>query len=197
MATKIRHFNQTFVVLKLFFPQDRSSICFEDGGLLLVLRTRHDAALFKCSQPRTSDNSIWASRIVAGPYFSALLPGACHFLTFCCIRAWNNSFGFASIVALRWWYYNLNPWHSKLLMYRRIIVLHVNDLLQVVFAARFIWRQHSNTKTIRFQWKTWDLFFLEITRFCGRRNASPSCVINMKIFFNVWNLIKFKEQKNH
>ena len=147
-----------------------------------MLRTSHVAAVLKCSQPRTSDNLIWASRIVAGPYFSALLPGACHFLTFCCIRAWNNSFGFASIVALRWWYYNLNPWHSKLLMYQRIVVLHVNDLLQVVFAARFIWRQHSNTTTLRFHWKTWDLFFLEITRFCVRRNASPPWVINMKIF---------------
>ena len=30
-------------------------------------------------------------------------------------------------------------------MYQRIILLHVNDLIEVIFAARFIWRQHSNT----------------------------------------------------
>ena len=37
-----------------------------------------NAAVLKCSRPKTSDTAIWASLIVAGPYFLALLPGACH-----------------------------------------------------------------------------------------------------------------------
>ena len=41
LATEIRHFNQTLVVLKLFLPLDRSSICFEDGVLLFAL-TSHE-----------------------------------------------------------------------------------------------------------------------------------------------------------
>ena len=41
----------------------------------------------KSSRPRTSHTAVSASRIVATPYFSALLPGACHFLTFCCTTA--------------------------------------------------------------------------------------------------------------
>ena len=108
-----------------------------------------------------------------------------------------------SVVALHY----LNLWLAKLLMYQRIIVPHVNDPIQVVFAARFIWRRHSNTTTLRFLWKTCDLFFLEITWLCVplwfryqvwiHRNASPPCVINIKIFFHVWNLVKFKGQKYH
>ena len=100
-------FFQTSVLLKLFWPLDRSidliversSICFADGGLLLALRTSHEMLLCwsaKRSRPRTSDTDISASRIVAGPYFSVLLLGACHFLTFCCTTAWNNFVGFAS-----------------------------------------------------------------------------------------------------
>ena len=38
----------------------------------------------KCCRPRTSDTAIWASLIVAGPYFLALLPGACHLVS-CCV----------------------------------------------------------------------------------------------------------------
>ena len=66
--------------------------------------------------------------------------------------------------------------------------------LQDLFGDSILTRQH-----FAFSEKhAWDLFqFLEITRFCVRRNASPPCVINMKIFFHVWNLIKFKGQKNH
>ena len=90
-------------------------------------------------------------------------------------------------------------------MYQRIILLHVNDSIQVIFAARFIWRQHSNMTTLFFHWKTCDLFFLKITWFCVpwwfcyqgliHRNAIPSCVIKMEILFRVWNLILFKGQK--
>ena len=32
-------------------------------------------------------------------------------------------------------------------MYERIILLYVNGLIQVIFAARFIWRQNSNMTT--------------------------------------------------
>ena len=51
-------------------------------------------------------------------------------------------------------------------MYQRIILLHVNDLIQVIFAARFIWTQHSNMTTLLFHRKTCDLFFLKIIWFC-------------------------------
>ena len=39
LTTEIWHFLPAFVILKLFLPLDRSSICFEDGSLLLVLRS--------------------------------------------------------------------------------------------------------------------------------------------------------------
>ena len=39
------------------------------------------------------------------------------------------------LVALRWKHYNLNIWR---LVYQRIVVLHVNNSLQVVFAAKLI-----------------------------------------------------------
>ena len=80
-----------------FLPINWSLTCFEDSSLLLAFHTSHKmlSTVLKCSQPRTSGTAISASGIVAGPYFSALLPGACHFLTFCCTTAWNNSVGFA------------------------------------------------------------------------------------------------------
>ena len=87
---------------------------------------------------RVSDTAILASRIVAGPHYSALLPRACHYLTFCCTTAWNNSVVFAS-----WPLGGSIPplqLESLLLMYQRITVLHFNDSLQVILAARFIWR---------------------------------------------------------
>ena len=40
--------------------------------------------MLKRSRPRTSDTAIWASLIVAGPYFLALLSGACHLVS-CCV----------------------------------------------------------------------------------------------------------------
>ena len=43
-----------------------------------------NAAVLKRSRPRTSDTAIWASLIVAGPYFLALLSGACHLVS-CCV----------------------------------------------------------------------------------------------------------------
>ena len=74
----------------------------------------------------------------------------------------------------------------------------------LIFAARFIWRQHSNMTTLLFHRKTCsDLFFLKITWFCVpwwfcyqvliRRNAIIPCVINMKILFHVWNLILYNK----
>ena len=42
LTTEIWHFLPAFVILKLFLPLDRSSICFEDGGLLLALRNSHE-----------------------------------------------------------------------------------------------------------------------------------------------------------
>ena len=40
--------------------------------------------MLKRSWSKTSDTAIWASLIVAGPYFLALLPGACHLVS-CCV----------------------------------------------------------------------------------------------------------------
>ena len=39
LTTEIWHFLQTLVILKLFLLLDRSSICFEDGSLLLTLHS--------------------------------------------------------------------------------------------------------------------------------------------------------------
>ena len=71
--------------LKVFLPPDRSSICFEDGSLLLMLRSMPAATKYCCvlkdSWPRTSGTAMWASLIVAGPYFLAFLSGACHLVS--------------------------------------------------------------------------------------------------------------------
>ena len=75
LTTEIWHFLQTFVIFKLFLPLDWSSICFEDGSLLLMhapFQQPWNAAVLKGSRPRTSDTAIWVSLIVAGPYVLAL-----------------------------------------------------------------------------------------------------------------------------
>ena len=81
-------------------------------------------------------------------------------------------------------------------------MLHFNDSLQVSLAARFIWRWHSNiTTTLRFQWKTCDLFFVQITWFCTpvwfRCEVWICRMISMKILFHVSNLLLLKGQKYH
>ena len=43
-----------------------------------------NAAVLKHTRPRISDTAMWASLIVAGPYFLALLSGACHLVS-CCV----------------------------------------------------------------------------------------------------------------
>ena len=150
----------TFVVLKPFL------LFWRWQPVIRASYRPRNAVVITRSRPRTSDVA-WAPRMVAGPYFSALLPEGCHFHTFCFTTAWNSSVGFAS-----WAFGNsIASWifDSKLLMCQRIIVLHINDSLQVVFAARFVWRRHSNTTTLRFQWKPCDLFFLinyVILHFC-------------------------------
>ena len=84
---KIWHFLQTFIIFELFLPLDWSSICFEDGSLLLTLRSVPAATkcccVLKHSWPRTSGTAMWASLIVAGPYFLAFLSGACHLVSRC------------------------------------------------------------------------------------------------------------------
>ena len=143
-----------------------------------------NAAVLKCSRPRTSDTAIWASRIVAGPYFSALLPRACHFLTFCCTTAWKTSVGFASW-PLGGRFPPLQLESLKLLMYQRITGLHFHDSLQVILAARFIWRWHSNnTTTLRFQWKTCDLFFVQ-------NDFAHLCDFVTKFGYAVWSAWKY------
>ena len=47
LATEIQHFVRTFVVWQLFLWQDRSSFCFEDGSLLLMLCTSHKMLLYQ------------------------------------------------------------------------------------------------------------------------------------------------------
>ena len=60
-----------------------------------------NAAVLKSSQPRTSDTAIWASLIVAGPYFLALLPWACHLVSRCVAQQLETSL-WICLVAL-WW----------------------------------------------------------------------------------------------
>ena len=88
------------------------------------------------------------------------------------------------LVALRWKHYNLNIWR---LMYQRIVVLHVNNSLQVVFAAKLIFgddilaRQHFvliNHVILRSYWsRSYELGHLcdFVTR-CG--NVSPCVEFN-------------------
>ena len=45
LSTEIRQLSSDFTRPKLFLPLDRSSISFEDGGLLLALRTSHKILL--------------------------------------------------------------------------------------------------------------------------------------------------------
>ena len=45
LTTEIRQLSSDFPRPKLFLPLDRSSISFEDGGLLLALRTSHKILL--------------------------------------------------------------------------------------------------------------------------------------------------------
>ena len=129
----------------------------------------------------------------------------------CCTTTWNNSVDLPRdpsvvtyICITAWIFDSLNCWCNQ----RIIILLHVNDLIQVIFAARFICRrQHSNMTTLLFYRKTCDWFFLKIMwfcvpwRFCYHSliflDAIAPCVISMKILFHVWNLILFKGQKYH
>ena len=70
-------------------------------------------------------------------------------------------------------------------MYQRITVLHFNDSLQVILAARFIWRWHSNnTTTLRFQWKTCDLFIVQ-------NDFAHLCHFVTKFGYAVWSAWKY------
>ena len=60
-----------------------------------------NAAVLKCSQARTSDTAIWASLIVAGPYFLALLPGACHLVSRCVAQQLETTL-WICLVTLQW-----------------------------------------------------------------------------------------------
>ena len=100
--------------------------------------------MLKRSWPRTSDTAIWASLIVAGPYFLALLPGACHLVLRCIAQQLesNNSVdlprGPNSVVA----YIYVSQLESLTSLTADVskdyILLHVNGLIEVIFAARFI-----------------------------------------------------------
>ena len=115
---------------------------------------------------------MWASLIVAGLYFLAFLSGACHLVSRCVAQQLdsNNSVDLPrgpSVVAYTCIYVlQLESFLTLLtadLSKVMIMLLHVNDSIQVIFAARFIWRQHSNMTTLLFHRKTCDLFFLKIT----------------------------------
>ena len=86
------------------------------------------------------------------------------------------------LVALRWKHYNLNTWR---LMYQRIVVLHVNNSLQVVFAAKLIFgddilaRQHF------------------VLRNHVILHTFVISLLSLEMFLHVWNLITFKGQKCH
>ena len=91
--------------------------------------------------------------------------------------------------------------NNPALMYQRITVLHFNDSLQVILAARFIWIWHSNnTTTLRFEWKTWFVFrtnHMILHALWFRYEVWICRMISMKMLFHVWNLILFKGQKYH
>ena len=81
-------------------------------------------------------------------------------------KSGNNSVGFASWTfggSIRTWIFGtLNYWCIKgflcFMSMTRSGLVSLQDLL--------IARRHSYTTTLCFQWKTCDLFFLEITWFC-------------------------------
>ena len=60
-----------------------------------------NAAVLKRSRPRTSDTAIWASLIVAGPYFLALLPGVCHLVSLCVAQQLETTL-WICLVVLHW-----------------------------------------------------------------------------------------------
>ena len=119
LATEIQHFLQTFVILKLFLPVNGFSICCEDGGLLLTLHASHKIMLI-------------------------LVENTSHFLTFlhnslkqlcwiCLVACWICFGG-----SITWIFDSQKRWCIK-----KDTVLHVNNSVQVVFAARLIWGRYS------------------------------------------------------
>ena len=81
-----------------------------------------NAAALKCSWPRTSDTAMWASLIVAGPYFLALLSGARHLVSCCVAQQLDSNYsvdlprgpsvvGYTCIAA--WIFDSLNCWFIK------------------------------------------------------------------------------------
>ena len=121
-----------------------------------------------------------ASLIVAGPYFLALLSGACHLLSRCVAQQLdsNNSVDLPrgpSVVAyicITAWIFDwlLNP-----SMYQRItILLHISGSIQVIFASRFIWRRYSNRATLLFHRKTWFVFLKNYVILCTLVILLPS-----------------------
>ena len=164
-----------------------------------------------CIRPRISDTAIWASLIVAGPYFLALLLGACHLVSHCVAQQLETTL-WICLVALQWQHIHVSQLESLTLLTGDVSkddYTAVNDSIQVIFATRFIWRQHSIMTTLLFHRKTYDVVFLKnYVILCTlvnlleyqvliRRNAIPPLLINMKILFHVWNLILFKGQKYH
>ena len=104
-----------------FLPINRSLTCFKDSGPLLAFHTSHKmlSTVLKCSQPRTSGTAISASGIVAGPYFSALLPGACHYFPHILLHNSLKQLCWICLVGLQWrsfitWIFDsLNCWCMK------------------------------------------------------------------------------------
>ena len=110
-----------------------------------------NAAVLKSSQPRTSDTAIWASLIVAGPYFLALLPWALQpfSLTLCCTTAWNISVDLpcgplvvANIRITAWIFDSLNCWCIKGLYYCTSMTPFKLSLLRNLFGDNILTWQH-------------------------------------------------------
>ena len=59
------------------------------------------------------------------------------------------------------------------------------DITTLCFVILFSKKSRWFCKPLWFRYHVWI-----------RRNASPPCVINMRIFFHVWNLMKFESKKS-
>ena len=79
-----------------------------------------NAAVLKCSRPRTSDTEIWASRIVTGPYFSALLPRA------------NKTHKVSFHSSMVWYLKNIYKLHGKIKRKHNthLVVCHLKHVLE-------------------------------------------------------------------
>ena len=126
----------------------RSVFSFKDGGLLLVLINSYqpqNAAVLKCSRPRTSDTAIWASNSCWTIFLGSSLRSVPFSLTLCCTTAWNNSVDLprgTSVLAYTcmtaWIFDSLNYWCIKGLYCCTSMTWSKSFLLQDLFGDNIL-----------------------------------------------------------